>query len=105
MMFGLLGSFFGIIIWAVGLFLAVKIETDVRTYKYLINLSEGRLFWSSVILVLVSVALFLAIVIYWVLQGFHFIAVEKETLVIVTFASNGMLLVFDVVTAHLLKRF
>jgi glycosyltransferase involved in cell wall biosynthesis len=105
MMFGLLGSFFGIIIWAVGLFLAVKIETDIKTYRYLINLSEGRLFWSSVILVLVSVALFLAIVIYWVLQGFHFIAIEKETLVIVTFASNGMLLVFNVVTAHLLKRF
>jgi len=105
MMFGLLGSFFGIIIWAMGLFLAVKIETDVKTYKYLINLPEGSLFWSSVILVLVSVALFLAIVIYWVLQGFHFIAIEKETLVIVAFASNGMLLVFDVVTAHLLKRF
>ncbi len=105
MMFGLLGSFFGIIIWAVGLFLAVKIETDIKTYRYLINLPEGSLFWSSVILILVSVALFLAIVIYWVLQGFHFIAIEKETLVVVAFASNGMLLVFDVVTAHLLKRF
>lgn len=105
MMFGLLGSFFGIIIWAMGLFLAVKIETDIKTYRYLINLSEGSLFWSSVILVLVSITLFLAIVVYWVLQGFHFIAIEKETLVIVAFASNGMLLVFDVVTAHLLKRF
>jgi glycosyltransferase involved in cell wall biosynthesis len=105
MMFGLLGSFFGIIIWAVGLFLAVKIETDIKTYRYLINLSEDRLFWSSVTLVLVSFALFLAIVVYWVLQGFHFIAIEKETLVIVTFASNGMLLVFNVVTAHLLKKF
>lgn len=104
MMFGLLGSFFGIIIWAVGLFLAIKIETDIKTYRYLINLQEGSLFWSSVILFLVSVALFLAIVIYWVLQGFHFIAIEKETLVVVAFASNGMLLVFDVVTAHLLKR-
>ena len=105
MMFGLLGSFFGIIIWAVGLFLAVKIETDIKTYRYLINLSEDKLFWCSVILVLVSFALFLAIVIYWVIRGFHFIAIEKETMVIVTFASNGMLLVFNVVTVHLLKRF
>jgi hypothetical protein len=104
MMFGLLGSFFGIIIWAMGLFLAVKIETDIKTYRYLINLSEDKLFWSSVILVLVSLVLFLAIVIYWALRGFHFIAIEKETLVIVTFASDGMLLVFNVVTAHLLKR-
>jgi uncharacterized membrane protein YwzB len=79
--------------------------TDIKTYRYLINLPEGSLFWSSVILILVSVVLFLAIVIYWMLQGFRFIAIEKETLVIVTFASNGMLLVFDVVTAHLLKRF
>ena len=105
MMFGLLGSFFGIIIWAVGLFLAVKIETDIKIYRYLINLSEDRLFWYSIVLALASVGMFAAIVVYWSLKGFHFIAIEKETLVIVTFASNGMLLVFNVVTAHLLKRF
>jgi glycosyltransferase involved in cell wall biosynthesis len=105
MMFGLLGSFFGIIIWAIGLFLAVKIETDIKTYRYLINLSEDKLFWSSAILVLVSLVLFLTIVVYWAIRGFRFIAIEKETLAVITFASNGMLLVFNVVTAHLLKRF
>jgi glycosyltransferase involved in cell wall biosynthesis len=105
MMFGLLGSFFGIIIWAVGLFLAVKIETDVKTYRYLINLPEDRLFWCSVFLILVSLVLFLAIVIYWAIRGFHFIAIEKETLAVIAFASNAILLVFNVVTAHLLKKF
>ena len=105
MMFGLLGSFFGIIIWAMGLFLAVKIETDIKIYRYLINLSEDRLFWCSVVLILISLVLFLAIVIYWALRGFRFIAIEKETLAVITFASNGMLLVFNVVTAHLLKKF
>jgi len=105
MMFGLLGSFFGIIIWAMGLFLAVKIETDIKTYRYLINLPEDRLFWSSVFLILVSLVLFLAIVIYWALRGFHFIAIEKETLAVIAFASNAILLVFNVVTAHLLKKF
>jgi hypothetical protein len=105
MMFGLLGSFFGIIIWAMGLFLAVKIETDIKIYRYLINLSEDRLFWYSIILVLASMALFLAIVMYWAFKGFRLISIEKETLVIVAFASNSVLLVFNVITAHLIKRF
>ena len=104
MMFGLLGSFFGIIIWAVGLFLSVKIETKIKIYRYLIHLPEDRLFWYSVILVMVSFVLFLAVVVYWGFRGFHFIAIEKETLAIVAFASDGMLLVSNVVTAHLLKR-
>ncbi len=104
MMFALLGSFFGIIIWAIGLFLAVSTEVNIKTYQYLIYLSEDKLFWYSVILILISFALLLAIVIYWGLQGFHFIAIEKETLAMIAFASNGMLVVSNVITAHLLKR-
>ena len=104
MMFGLLGSLFGIIIWSIGLFLAVRIEANVRAYHYLINLSEDKLFWYSVLLTLISLTFFLAIVIYWGIQGFQFIAIEKETLAIVAFASNAILLVSNVVTAHLLKR-
>jgi glycosyltransferase involved in cell wall biosynthesis len=105
MMFGLLGSFFGIIIWAMGLFLAVKIKTDIKIYRYLIDLSEDKLFWYSIILVLASLTLFLAIVIYWAFKGFRFISIEKETLVIVAFASNSVLLVFNIITTQLLKRF
>ena len=104
MMFALLGSFFGIIIWAIGLFLAVKIKPDTKMYRYLINLPEDRLFWYAVMLTLISLTLFLAIAVYWGLKGFHFISIEKETLAIITFASNGMLVVSNVVTAHLLKR-
>jgi glycosyltransferase involved in cell wall biosynthesis len=104
MMFGLLGSFFGIIIWAVGLFLAVKIETDIKIYRYLINLSEDRLFWYSIVLALASVGMFAAIVVYWSLKGFHFIYIEKETLAVVALGADAMLVVSNVVTAHLLKR-
>jgi len=104
MMFALLGSFFGITIWAIGLFLTVRTGADIKTYQYLNDLAEDKLFWYSVVLTLISLALFLAIVIYWGLQGFHFISIEKETLAIIAFASNGMVLVSNVVTAHLLKR-
>ena len=104
MMFALLGSFFGIIMWAIGLFLAVRTEANIKTYRYLIGLPEDKLFWYSVVLILISFALLLAIVIYWGIRGFRFISIEKETLAMIAFASNGMLVVSNVVTAHLLKK-
>jgi glycosyltransferase involved in cell wall biosynthesis len=104
MMFGLLGSLFSITIWAVGLYLAVKIDTRVKTYRWLIELPEDKLFWCSVILTLLSGALFTIVVIYWGIHGFRDLYIEKQTLVIVTFAANGMLFVSNMVTAHLLKR-
>jgi len=104
MMFGVLGSLFGITIWAVGMFLAVRINANIRMYRYLIELPEDKLFWYSVMLTFVSVALSLVIVIYWVVHGFRDIYIEKQTLAMVAFASNGILLVWSVVTTHLLKR-
>jgi glycosyltransferase involved in cell wall biosynthesis len=104
MMFGLLGSLFGIIIWAVGLFLVVRIDTSIKAYRWLIELPEDKLFWCSVILTLISVALFLVVVIHWGIRGFHDIYIEKQTLAIVTFAANSMVFVSNMVTAHLLKR-
>jgi glycosyltransferase involved in cell wall biosynthesis len=104
MMFGLFGSVFGIVIWSIGLFLAVKMKSNVRTYQYLIELPEDKLFWYSVILASVSLALFLVIFIHWSLKGFRDIYVEKQTLALVAFAVDGTLLVSNVVTAHLLKR-
>jgi glycosyltransferase involved in cell wall biosynthesis len=104
MMFGLLGSFFGILILSAGLFLSIKVESNIKIYKHLINLSEDKLFWSSVVLICISCLLFIAIIGYWAVQGFRFIAIEKETLVTVTFASNSMLMVFSIIMAHLLKK-
>ncbi len=104
MMFALLGSLFGIIIWSVGLFLAARIRTTIKVYSYLIEMSEDILFWASFVLTAVSLGLFLAIVIYWGIKGFRLISLEKETLAVIAFASNSILLVSSVVTAHLLKR-
>ena len=104
MMFGLLGSLFGIIIWAVGLFLSVRIRTSLRVYRSLIELPEDKLFWCSITLTLISIVSFLGIIIHWAVRGFHDIYIEKQTLVIVTFAANSMLFVSNMMTAHLLKR-
>ena len=104
MMFALLGTIFGIIIWTIGLFLAVRIETHLRLYRYLLNLPEDKLFWRSIALFLVSCALLSIIVVYWAWKGFRFISVEKQTLILIALAADGVLLVSNLITAHLLKR-
>ncbi len=104
MMFALMGSVFGIIIWAVGLFLAVTIKPNTKMYQYLIDLPEDKLFWYSIILTLIGFASLLVIIVYWSLKGFNFLYIEKETLATVAFASNVLLLVSNTMTAHLLKR-
>jgi len=104
MMFGLLGSLFGIIVWSVGLFLSARVDAKPRIYRYLIDLAEDKLFWYGIVLLLFSFAMFGAIVVYWGLKGFHFIEIERQTLVVIAFASNSLVLVSNIVTAHLLKR-
>jgi len=103
MLFALLGTLFGITVWATGLFLAVRSNTDIAMYRFLINLREDVLLGGSVVLVLASIALSFVIIVPWAMRGFRDIYLERETLVIVTFAANGMLIVSDLVTAHLLK--
>lgn len=104
MMFALLGSIFGIIIWTIGLFLSIRIKSNIRLYRYLLGLSEDKLFWYSVEIVFASGAFLLAIFVYWGFKGFEFISIEKLTLGLVSLASNGVLFVSNLITAHLLKR-
>ncbi len=104
MMFGLLGSLFGIAIWSVGLFLSARVPSRVRTYRYLIALPEDKLFWYSVVLLLFSFVMFGAVVVYWGVKGFRLIEIERQTLAIIAFGANSLIFVSNVVTAHLLKR-
>jgi glycosyltransferase involved in cell wall biosynthesis len=104
MMFALLGSIFGLVFWAVGLFLATKISCGVRLYKSLIGWQEDRLFWFSCWLGATSIAMLGAIVVRWGLGGFSNLALERQTLAAISFATNGILLVANVLTAHLIKR-
>jgi len=104
MMFALLGSLFGIVLWSVGLFLSIRIESRIKMYQYILDLSEDKLFWYSIEVLLLSGVFFLSILVYWGLEGFKFISIEKETLSLVSVASNGILLISNIITAHLLKR-
>jgi len=104
MMFGLLGSIFGFALWSVGLFIAAKNPSTVRLYSTLNNWQEDRLFWFSFWLGALSVGLLAAIVIRWGLGGFSNLSLERQTLAVIAFATNGILLVANVLTAHLIKR-
>lgn len=104
MLFGFMGTILGTLIWAVGLYLTVSVKPSIRMYQYLIQVSEEKLFWGSVISILFSAVLLGAIVVYWGTQGFMNIHIEKITLGIIALASNIILLVYCIITSHLLKK-
>jgi glycosyltransferase involved in cell wall biosynthesis len=105
MLFALLGSCLGIAILGVGLELAVKVPTSVRLYRYLIKLPEEKLFWRGILFLLISLSLFSLIVVKWAMNGFKFLSLEKETLALTALGVDGLFLILNVVTAHLIKRF
>ncbi|MFY8001137.1 MAG: glycosyltransferase [Candidatus Kapaibacteriota bacterium] len=104
MMFALLGSIFGLAFWAVGLFISAKHPSSVRLYTTFNTWQEDRLFWFSFWFGALSVAFLLAIVVRWGMGGFANLALERETLAVIAFGANGILLVANVLTAHLIKR-
>jgi glycosyltransferase involved in cell wall biosynthesis len=103
MLFALLGTLFGITLWSTGLFLTARSTAKIKIYRYLVDLPEDVLFWGSVLIGLVSLALLATVIIHWATRGFHEIYIQEHTLAIVTFAADGMLVASNVVTAHLLK--
>ena len=104
MMFALLGSIFGLAFWAVGLFISAKHPSSVRLYSTLNGWQEDRLFWFSFSFGALSAAFLLAIVVRWGMGGFANLSLERETLAVIAFGANGILLVANVLTAHLIKR-
>jgi glycosyltransferase involved in cell wall biosynthesis len=104
MMFALLGSCFGLELWGIGLLLASRTEAQVPSYRYILALREDLLFWYSLLFALVSLGMFTVIVLRWAHNGFAFLALEKETLAFTAFGANGLLLVSNVITAHMMKR-
>ena len=104
MMFALLGSVFGLNIFGLGLFLAVSQQTKVGFYNYLINLEENKVFWLSVFILIVGGYLFLSIFVRWGIFDFKDLAMERETLGLVSFSVNLVQFVFIMITTHLIKR-
>ena len=105
MMFALLGTCLGLNIFGLGLLLAARSGDEVGPYAPLLNVDEGRLLWGGVGFLVLSILVSLVpIVMRWSDEGFRFLALEKQTLVLVAFSANGVFFLFNVIGAHLLKE-
>lgn len=104
MMFALLGSIFGVSVWSIGLFIASKNYSRVTLYQSIIRWQEDRLFWVAGGAGLFFLSLLLGIIVQWGIGGFSNLALERQTLFIISFAANGLLFVANILTAHLIKR-
>ena len=62
----------------------------------------ARMTGAGFLLVSILVSL-VPIVVSWSGEGFRFLALQKQTLVLVAFSANGVFFLFNVVAAHLLK--
>lgn len=104
MMFGLLFSVVGITIFGIGLNLSARHPVRKGVYGSLLNLKEDRLFWGLVSLGLLSFAGVLLVVGKWVVAGFSNISLERITLVLIAFSTNGLIFIANTFAAHLMKR-
>lgn len=104
MMFALLGTIVGLTIWATGLFLAARHPKPAGLYDRVLRLREDILFWASIALGIVFFGALFWILGDWMQQGFRSLALERQTLALITVASNSLLLLSQVVAAHMIKR-
>ena len=104
MLFALLGSCFGLTLWSIGLMLSVKVPSKLRVYRVLLGLGEDKLFWISMAFLAISAVFFAGIVVRWAANDFKVLDLERETVLLTAFGANGILLVSNVITAHLIKQ-
>ena len=104
MMFAMLISFFGQTIWGLGLFIAAKRRTSLPAYDRLVAMDEAQLFWTSVTFALICFFIFLVILNSWISHRFSYLALQKETALLVALGATGLLFVFQCFGAHMLKR-
>ena len=105
LLFALLGSLLGLAVWSVGLFLAVRDPARARGLtRWLLELPEEKLFWLGALGGGFSALVLAAIIVAWSVSGFANLHLERQTVVAVAFAANGMLLLWNTLSAHLIKR-
>ncbi len=104
MVIALLGSFFALTIWGIGLFLSAKKNTDVRLYQSLIHMSEDKIFWLASAFLFTSFLLLVLIFANWAMNHFKFLSLVRETIALSAFISNGLLIISNIITAHMIKR-
>lgn len=94
----------GISIFGIGLGLSVSKNNIPRTYKFLLNLSEDKLFWSSVLILFISFSFIISLFILWGLKGFSNIDFSKDTVFFIAIGTFGIELVSTIIFSHLIKR-
>ena len=105
LLFALLGSVIGLTVWGAGLFLCARDPSRAKGLaRVLLDMGEERLFWLSMGGGTLAVLALMSIVIAWVLRGFSNIQLETQTLLAVAFASNILLVVWNSLSGHMLKR-
>lgn len=94
----------GLSIFTIGLGLSTKKEKLPALYRYLINLSEDKLFWFSVFTLIISVGFVLILFVLWGLNGFSNIDFSKDTVFFISIGTFGIQLVSAIIFSHLIKR-
>lgn len=97
-------SVFSVTLFGIGLGLSVKVQSSVRLYNYIMSLSEDKLFWISLGIVVISLGFFIGLLIYWGLKGFSNIDLTKEAVFFVALGTLGLQFISSIIFAHLIKR-
>jgi len=104
MLFGLLGTLLGLNVFGVGTLLAARDPRAAGPYTGLVAMDEGKLFWGGAALLLVSFVFAVApILVAWSQGGWRHLALEKQTVALIAFGSNGVFFLFNLIAAHLIK--
>jgi len=104
MLFGLLGTLLGLNVFGVGTLLAARDPQAAGPYSALVAMDEGKLFWGGAALLLVSFALAVTpILVAWGQGGWRHLALEKQTVALIAFGTNGVFFLFNLIAAHLIK--
>lgn len=103
--FACIGSFLGLALWGIGLVLTAKRPNrHVRIYQMLVDMPEDRFFWFVSGFLLTFFLFLLGIILLWASYHFTFLPYEKEMVILSGLTTNVILLIFQVFTAHLVKR-
>ncbi|WP_337872216.1 glycosyltransferase [Ignavibacterium sp.] len=94
----------GISIFGIGLGLSVTKNNLPKLYKLLVNLSEDKLFWFSVLVFLISIAFILSLFFLWADHGFSNIDFTKDTVFFIAIGTFGIEIISTIIYSHLIKR-
>lgn len=94
----------GISVFGIGLGLSVNKNNIPRLFNFLLNLSEDRLFWSSVTIFSISIAFIISLFILWGKKGFSNIDFSKDTVFFIAIGTFGIQILSTIIFSHLIKR-